>query len=125
MYMVFERRDVTGEWVSVGPPSFEYHGNEVTAFEFRNYSMFGLLAGVRRVDAGQISEPRGLPEDASEATASLVDDNDLHSQSWLMLDELDRDYTGEQTNTLGDMFFLSLAACRAADVERIVFCFDN
>lgn len=58
----------------------------------RAYNLFALLAGVRNGTWGEpltpISEPRGLPEDASEYIKKEADCSDYHSHSWLTIKEL-------------------------------------
>ena len=62
----------------------------------RNYAMFTYLAGVRPGRAGEddfepISEPRGLPEDATFMTqyhANEIWGFDGHSHSWINADEI-------------------------------------
>ena len=65
-------------------------------FDWRSYSMFAFLAGVRNYDHCEpISEPRGIPEDISDNIKEMDIDNDwnLHSSSYLTLKELlDFDY---------------------------------
>jgi len=60
-------------------------------FSFQNYELFGWLAGVRNV-AGLpvVSEPRGVPKDASAEVAAEFDRwiPDAHDASWLAIDEL-------------------------------------
>lgn len=58
----------------------------------RLYKVFALLAGVRQgtEPVVPLSEPRGLPEDASKLTRfchDLMGEN-AHTASWLALDEL-------------------------------------
>ena len=74
-----EQRDENGKWqVIAGFPPFDW----------RDYGMYGFLAGVRNYSAvPPISQPRGLPSDAPE-----VDEDDGwlgdHSYSWLSVEEL-------------------------------------
>lgn len=81
--------------------------NGFEPFDWRNYFMFGFLAGVRNYSGiTPISNRRGVPEDASsEAAGSITGwDIDGHSHSWLTVTELmsfdydasveDRRYTG-------------------------------
>lgn len=56
-----------------------------------NYGVFGFLAGVRNYSAvTPISEPRGIPDDASETVKEeFIDwEGDAHSESWLAVSEL-------------------------------------
>lgn len=63
-------------------------------WQLRAYHVFGMLAGVRRVNACnrdcQIDDPRGLPPGASEPFRGEVERDDRfgHSHSWVRLDEL-------------------------------------
>jgi hypothetical protein len=89
---VVERR-VRGKWVAVrvlqGLHGTRWasspYGYVSDAARSRNYERFAALAGVR----GAGPAPRGVPEDASETTAFLVEDYgaDGHSHSWLPLAE--------------------------------------
>lgn len=56
----------------------------------RWYQMFEKMAGVRGSLENAISEPKGLPADATEMTmiASRHDASDGHSHSWLSTDEI-------------------------------------
>lgn len=61
-------------------------------FEKRNYSTFSILAGVRSsFNVKPISEPKGIPEDASKETKANIEkwNGDGHSHSHLTLKELD------------------------------------
>lgn len=68
------------------------HINEVPEeFERRNYSTFSILAGVRSsFNVKPISEPKGIPEDASRETLEDIKEwvEDGHSHSYLTLKEL-------------------------------------
>lgn len=68
---------------------------------FRNYKIFGILAGIRPVIYDQISYARGLPQDIDKRTLleeekdNTTDDTilaeffkDLHGHSWLLLSEI-------------------------------------
>lgn len=60
-------------------------------FDWRSYFMYGFFAGVRNYsDVPPLSEPRGVPDDASSVTKERVDgwDSDGHSHSWLSIAEL-------------------------------------
>lgn len=113
----------------------------------RNNRVFAFLAGVCNADKVEpISNPRGLPEDASryvrfemlrQVRAGMV----LHAMSWLDLTELTEfDYdapvercdgatrSGEEGGSwrdyLGERYFEGLAVLKQAHVDRIVFDFD-
>lgn len=94
MYVEY-RDDSTQNWVSgdlfrmintsSGP---EY--NVVEIYNERNYSLFGILAGVRNMDYEPISYPKGLPKDTCEIIKKEYQKwiDDLHSASYLTLREL-------------------------------------
>lgn len=94
-----ERRGCVGKspsthwWKNCGDPDI-----------LRNYSLFGILAGVRDDEIQAISNPRGLPEDKlAEVTGYDLFtawykswDDDAHSASWVSLREL-KEYRGNHT----------------------------
>jgi hypothetical protein len=130
-------------------------GLEYPILDGRNYGIFGFLADVRNYSHSPvISEPRGLPEDVSDAVRDADDWSDHHSHSWLTLAELlaydyeqvfwDRRITrdgngaalagegeGEHLTLrafLGEWFFKELDRLRTfGDPEdvRLVFWFDS
>lgn len=65
-------------------------------FDWRSYSMFAFLAGVRNYDHCEpLSEPRGLPDDISDEVKQKYEywEYDAHSASFLTAKELlDFDY---------------------------------
>jgi hypothetical protein len=68
-------------------------GRDLNWWRSRNYALFGVLAHVRRKDFPPIAQPRGLPVDISAAlkASELLredDRSDIHSHSWLTLDEV-------------------------------------
>lgn len=86
---VAQRRDERGEWINVDGGFLK--GRD--PFDWRAYSMFGFLAGVKNY-AGiiPISEPRGLPDDFHVGEFEDGDDSwrwsSYHSTSWLSIAEL-------------------------------------
>jgi hypothetical protein len=69
-----------------GEPKMKYHN---WAYWGRNYSLFELLADVRRDgEFKALAEPRDLPEDVSDIIAKEADNVDWHSHSYFMLPEL-------------------------------------
>lgn len=126
----------------------------VVPFDWRNYGVFGFLAGVRNYSSvPMIAEPRGFPDDASAEVREQYErwDMDAHTPSWLSMAELlawdynaeveDRRVTrngngactcepgeGERMTWrqfLGDGFMKDIAALRDAGADRVVFWFDN
>lgn len=60
-------------------------------FETRNYSVFGVLAGVKGTLGHTISKPRGLPVDCSRGVYERRGNHGnylYHDTSWLTVDEL-------------------------------------
>lgn len=98
-----EKRNKDGKWEIVGD-NYQPYGN-------RNYNLFAILANVRNGTAfagcktgegfNPISNPKGVPSDASEEYASLSEqwDSDGHSHSYFTLREL-LDYDWTQTTQL-------------------------
>ncbi len=89
------------EWVGVRTYDYlresmlNYH-NEVTpglvGFQIkrRNYEFFDDLCGVRGNGSKFGFSPRGLPHNISSLTELVLsDDTDLHSHSWLTMEELE------------------------------------
>lgn len=71
---------IGGKWHNYSAPDVQ-----------RNYRLFARLAGVRARDGIEpISEPRGLPEDASAVVQHHSDwfGIDGHSHSWISADEI-------------------------------------
>lgn len=91
--------DMYNENCSLNVFNSESYKNASTPLDGRNYDLFALLANIRNgfgfagVDTGDaiepISYPKGLPEDASSVVKEkFEDDCDLHSHSYLTLQEL-------------------------------------
>lgn len=89
----------TGKWEKVGEvfPLDEYDRKACnkefgdSPFDWRSYSMYGFLAGVRNYSHCEpLSEPKGLPDDLSPEVAKEAEEwaGDGHSHSWLTLKEL-------------------------------------
>ena len=58
-------------------------------FSDRNYTLFGILAGVRNHSVEPIASPRGFPDDASFVVRQLFEHyGSEHTPSWLTLKEL-------------------------------------
>jgi hypothetical protein len=72
-----------GRWEAVG-------GKAEVVDDFRDYRLFGYLAGVRMLPPGApITRRRGLPDDLSpEVRGYMASDDDLECASWLTAEEL-------------------------------------
>lgn len=104
----------------------------------RNYWLFGLLAAGVRTEWEFSWQPRGIPEDASEAVRAdhALWDSDAHSASWLSLPEI-REKAAELLilpDQKSAQCFAELADLQnqldwptdaAPEDCRIVFWFDN
>ena len=104
----------------------------------RNYTLFGILAGVRDTSMHMISDGlRGLPIDVSKEISDLSDEWDMdgHSHNHLYLDEIINSEYYRMTDDvlddigLGTHFFRStvnsLKEIGDSKDIRIVFWFDN
>ena len=99
----FAERKINNKWEKVGDHfslsdwEKKYYKKEKgeSPFDWRSYSMFAFLAGVRNYDHCEpISKPKGLPKDISEEVKEEYGEGwDFHSASHLTLTELlDFDY---------------------------------
>lgn len=104
------------------------------SFEFnvwRDYSLFGVFAGVRIDDIPGSYEPKGFPEDACEETKKAFDDwgLDAHTPSWLSLKEL-KEIDWDEKELEGSRYFrdiiIPFLEYQSYSLDlRIVFWFDN
>lgn len=79
-----------GKWADGKDNDLEFGHGDGEPFGWRNYGVFGFLAGVRNYSGiAPISEPRGLPPEFSDY-CSYEGEFDLgdHSFSWLSVAEL-------------------------------------
>lgn len=104
--------------------------------ERRNYTLFGLLAGIRNYGIKPIAPPRGFPKDVSKSITEGYNSwgSDAHSASWLTLAELMNaarshpDLLDDLVAELQEYFnriFPNPAPLITANELRIVFWFDN
>ena len=104
--------------------------------ERRNYTLFGLLAGVRNYGTKPIVAPRGFPKDVSKSIAEEYDSwgSDAHSASWLTLAELMNatrsypdllNYLVDELQEYFHRVFTNPAPLITQNELRIVFWFDN
>lgn len=134
------RRD--GRWHSVGQYEwlsvYSDADPEDAPFEWRHYMMFALLAGVRNYEGIEpITQPRGMPSDASMEALAKRSYWTGHTPSFVTLRELaEFDYDrpmhkgGAMTyrEAIDDRFFRHVEALRRLgpiDDVRVVFFFDN
>lgn len=95
---------IDGRWTNTLRPKPVplWEGSEYTTLDWynnRNYTLFGVLAGVRRRTTRITSECRGIPDDIDPRTireyvesenndGTLMGGADGHSASWLLLSEI-------------------------------------
>jgi len=112
---------------------WEMVASDEATFDHRNYSLFGVLAGVRR-DGPPIAEPRGLPRDCSEEVRKRLEEPDYHSRTWFTLKELlDFDWGSHPERENCVDFLEWLVAMRRAclgldyrpDEYRLIIAFEN
>ena len=138
-HVVEKRNAETGKWEAVWPtgphknggyyfPEAEAGGHRI----WRNYDIFAVLADVRnRGGIVPISEPRGVPHDASDVARDMIDYQglDAHSHSFVTLGELLRyDWQPAPLDRFGPSWFGFLrliAGYGGPDDVRLVFCFDS
>lgn len=143
IHVYTEKRNDLGHWETVNEDTDgAYTSNDKNVW--RNYQLFGLMAGVRREIDGHFEE-RGLPEDVSEAVKKESDswDGDGHTHSYLTLDEMmEKVIDAKNKHILGDSSIEAYDASRSLDADiingvftpeeisdsgnyRLVFWFDN
>jgi hypothetical protein len=87
IHVYVEKKDGHGIWQLLpDPTNYDDWGLN------RNYSTFGLLAGIRDYDVPPIREPRGLPKDISEGLKENrrrgSADEWAFGETWYLLSEL-------------------------------------
>lgn len=103
-----------------------------TAFIWRNYTVFGALAGVRR-DIVPIIKPRGLPETMSKFATEIFDivlpnHYNLHHTGWLDFQEIysHKNYTEYIQGSHFDKWLEYVTEpYLKLDCHRVIFGFDN
>lgn len=91
----FDGKWVCGDYFSKSPyyngvDPYEPKYSLVDIYDYRDYDLFGVLAGVRNREVPCISEPRGLPNDCNDFIKKEYEVwwCDAHSCSWLTLQEI-------------------------------------
>jgi len=122
-----------GEWE--GEPEFHIEREDRFYSGGRNYNLFAALCGVRSEhfleELFPISEPKGIPIDASQEYIKACNDygSDGHSHSWNTLKEL-QEYDWKPWGETCDRFIKQVLpkmiaqGLKDTDV-RIVYFFDN
>jgi hypothetical protein len=121
-------------WISVDIWVAEDYGdgnmhwsNYPSFYNGRNYSLFSKLANVRSYGGGDaITEPRGVPDDASDAYLYIVEQwkGDGHSHSYFTLTEL-LEYDWSDYSLFRDTLERMKELDENTDNVRAVFFFDN
>jgi hypothetical protein len=131
--IILEERSTAPRWISADKWKEEddawYVSNEI--YSGRNYYLFSILANVRSGGSIPISNPRGVPKDASYAYRMELKkyEGDAHSKSYFTLTELLN--VNWNNYDKGDLFeFLdSIESMKKIDANtdnvRCVFFFDN
>ena len=94
----------------------------------RNYNLFGRLADVRtREGVIPLSEPRGIPKDASEDYKKECKywGWDAHSHSYFYLSELVKEDWVDISHEMHEIVEKLKTENKDLDTIRIVFFFDN
>lgn len=93
IHLVVEKRQPDGSWRRAEekrPTTDKWDDHPLTREDWyseRNYTLFGVLAGVRGYDIPKIAEPRGLPDNIDREEDANYDIGD-HTYSWLTVQEL-------------------------------------
>jgi hypothetical protein len=110
-------------------PENESWYTELTSFSGnRHYDMFAELAGVRNYDEiTPLFPPRGIPDDGGRMIEYLLSDHDLHTFSWLTLEEFDRviKRVPDRGPSWDAMVAYGKAFKKKGYLFRFIFCFDN
>jgi hypothetical protein len=130
------------DWLKVGPVFASWHYRPDCPLsdwntprtdhpiQWRDYTLFGILAGVRNRSGNQpIAEPRGLPPDVSPEVFRLAEEfgDDGHSHSSLLLSEIlgwEDGFPQWQGDEWGKAIEI-MKKLGEPDRVRMVFWFDN
>lgn len=124
---------INERWVSADDWEYEDgHWQNIEIYNFRNYYLFSILAGVRNGGYVEpISEPRGIPKDCSYGYKYSCEmwKGDAHSHSYFTLEELlnidwsiyDKHYINIFLNTIEELKRID----KDPKKVRICFFFDN
>lgn len=98
----------------------------------RDYTLFGLMAGVRNTNVTPISQPKGIPDDITVITRISLNDwsVDGHTHSYLNGEEIRKLATLHLMEDFGYFFdwdWSDWLRHKSTEVEdiRFVFWFDN
>lgn len=128
-----------GKWEvfkdNIFPDGFGKFSN--TPFDYRNYYMYSLFAGVRGW-ANPIIEQIGFPDDSEylnnnkmfyDSEISWNDSSFYHNRGYYTLQDLiEYEYTEEDKEELSDWYFQDLGILKTVGEPsevRIIFAFDN
>lgn len=137
---ILDQEDIEPRWITADSWELEevdddvYYWSVIRNKRFyggRNYYLFGILAGVRYDRIEPISNPRGVPNDISEAYKEQLKqwEGDAHSKSYLTLKELlDVDWSKYDKEYISD-FLTTIERMKEIDPDpekvRCLFFFDN
>jgi hypothetical protein len=116
IHLYAEQRLGNGRWVALF---------DSQVFIWRDYGLFTRLAGVReREGVVPISQPRGMPADASETVREGLSSGDYHSHSWISGEEFTTSFMPDAGNIFWTFGRYVQLACRDYYAWRFVFAFD-
>jgi len=134
---VLESKPIEPRWITSDRWIFDGTNWDVDynsqKYQGRNYYLFAVLADVRNsYGIDPISEPRGVPDDASFAYKKILENwgPDAHSESYFTLRELlDVDWSVYDKDDWLDEFLDTIDKMKGIDPDpekvRCVFFFDN
>ena len=88
IHMYVEKLNNDNEWEYI---YIKDKDNNIVAWYPRDYTLFGLLAEVRREGYDDLTKVQGLPYNMSDEVNQAYEEykDDYHSATWYMLSELD------------------------------------
>ena len=126
-----ETRDDYGDQVSDDEAKAYVLSSSARFYRGRWYNLFAKLADVRNAREGDedhitpISQPRGIPEDASPLGRAVVEAGGDHSHSWLTLQELLDGMEGWDLREHFDATLKLMAEVGPPNRVRALFSFDS
>lgn len=135
--MYLEKRVGEGEekaWVSLDKWTFNpdyalrksptkfYVADEDMLYSDRDYSLFGILAGIKNPKYEMISPLKDLPTDLSDEVFDMYsfDSNPVHSVSWLTLREI-QNYNWDKEGVHEEAFITKERAEKELGQDKILF----
>lgn len=129
VHVIVEVKTESG-WLGVYASDARVPSEGIPDVKWRDYELFGRLAGVRRDGP----EPKGWPEDASPLAVYILSQNedDYHSLTWYPLAEAVDIYNAapsavgsKKSGHFAPWDFTYDADSKDVDDFRVLFAFDN